>query len=400
MEVPGPGDRCAGSLNALYIAVEEDLEISCEIRTGGFLLVAELETPAVIVDLDVVERNLSRMADYCRANNIRLRPHTKTHKIPALAKWQLEKGARGITVAKVGEAEVMLEAGITDILIAYPVFGGAKAAKLAELATRANLTVALDSLEVAEAISREAKRKNAIVRVLVEIDVGFRRCGIANEDDVLALAQKVDGLPKLEFNGLMFFPGHFQVPEQERAAMRVGVNDFLSRIQSKLQQTTLPLITISGGSTPTALESHLFVGVNETRPGMYIFNDRTMVGIGVAQEEDCALSVVTTVVSTSVSGRAIIDAGSKTLSSDRYPTGVGKGFGLIKSDSDAELEQLSEEHGHLNISRSMHKYRVGQRLTVIPNHVCSTVNMHNQIYGVRGDRVETVWEVAGRGKVQ
>lgn len=364
------------------------------------MLVAELETPAVVVDLDIVERNLSRMADYCRAKNIRLRPHAKTHKIPALAKWQLEKGAQGITVAKIGEAEVMVDAGITDILIAYPVFGGGKAEKLAELATRADLIVALDSLEVAEAISREAKRRSAKLGILVEIDVGFRRCGIANEDEVLVLAQKVDALPNLEFNGLMFFPGHFQVPEQERAAMRVGVNDLLTRVQNKIKQSGLPLTTVSGGSTPTALESHLFIGVNETRPGMYIFNDRTMVGIGVAQEEDCALSVITTVVSTSVSGVAIIDAGSKTLSSDRYPIGDGKGYGLIKGDQEPVLEKLSEEHGHLSISHSTRKYRVGQRLTVIPNHVCSTINMHNQIYGVRGDQVETVWEVAGRGKVQ
>ena len=364
------------------------------------MLVAELETPAVLVDLDVVERNLSRMADYCHGKNLRLRPHAKTHKIPSLAKWQLEKGAQGITVAKIGEAEVMIDAGITDILIAYPVVGGGKAEKLAELATRADLTVALDSLEVAEAISWEVKRKSAKVGILIEIDVGFRRCGIANEDEVLVLAQKVDSLPNLEFNGLMFFPGHFQVPEQERAAMRVGVNDFLSRVQSKIKQSGLPLTTVSGGSTPTALESHLFIGVNETRPGMYIFNDRTMVGIGIAHEEDCALSVVTTVVSTSVSGGAIIDAGSKTLSSDRYPIGDGKGYGLIKGDQETVLEKLSEEHGHLNISRSSRQYSVGQRLTVIPNHVCSTVNMHNQIYGVRGDQVETVWEVAGRGKVQ
>jgi len=366
----------------------------------AFLLVAELETPAVVVDLDVVERNLSRMADYCRDKNLRLRPHAKTHKIPALAKWQLEKGAQGITVAKIGEAKVMVDAGITDILIAYPVFGGGKAEKLAELATRANLTVAVDSLEVADAISTELNRKSANVGILVEIDVGFRRCGIASEDEVLALAQKVDALPNLLFNGLMFFPGHFQVVERERAAMRVGVNDLLSRIQNKIKESGLPLTTVSGGSTPTALESHLFVGVNETRPGMYIFNDRTMVGIGVAKEEDCALSVVTTVVSTSVSGRAIIDAGSKTLSSDRYPTGDGKGFALIREDPEAQLEQLTEEHGHVDISRSTREYHVGQRLTVIPNHVCSTVNMHNRIYGVRGDQVETVWEVAGRGKVQ
>ena len=364
------------------------------------MLVAELETPAVVVDLDVMERNLSRMANYCRDKNLRLRPHTKTHKIPALAQRQIELGARGITVAKIGEAEVMLDAGISDILIAYPIFGGGKAEKLAELATRANITVALDSLEVAEAISSALNRKNANVGILVEIDVGFRRCGIANEEEVLVLAQKVSDLPNLDFNGLMFFPGHFQVPENERAAMRIGVNDFLGRIQDKFQRSGLPLTTISGGSTPTALESHLFLGVNETRPGMYIFNDRTMVGIGIAQEEDCALSVVTTVVSTSVSGGAIIDAGSKTLSSDRYPTGDGKGYGLIKEDQETVLEKLSEEHGHLNISRSRRKYFVGQRLTVIPNHVCATVNLHNHLYAISGDRVEEVWEVAGRGKVQ
>jgi D-serine deaminase-like pyridoxal phosphate-dependent protein len=364
------------------------------------LLVSDLETPAIVVDLDVMERNLSRMAEYCRSKDLRLRPHTKSHKIPELAKQQIAYGARGITVAKIGEAEVMLEAGITDILIAYPVFGTGKAQNLASLAARANITVALDSLEVAQAISIEAHKKNARIGILVEVDVGFGRCGLANEDEALLLAQKVAELPSLDFKGLMFFPGHLQVPENERASLRSGVNDLLGRTLAKFEQAGLALATVSGGSTPTALEGHLFFGVNEIRPGMYIFNDRNMVGVGVAGVEDCALSVVTTVVSTSVSGRAIIDAGSKTLSSDRYLAGNGQGFGLVKSDPEAGLDRLSEEHGHLNISRSMTGYRVGERLTIIPNHVCSTVNMHNQIYGARGERVETVWEVVGRGKVQ
>ena len=364
------------------------------------MLLSDLETPAVVIDLDVMERNLSRMADYCRSKNLRLRPHTKSHKIPELAKRQLAHGARGITVAKIGEAEVMLEAGITDILVAYPVFGRRKAEKLADLAARANIIVALDSSEVARAISKEVNKKNVRVGVLVEVDVGFRRCGLANEDELLILAQKVAELPGLDFKGLMFFPGHFQVGEKERAELRIGVNELLSRTLRRFEQAALPLQTVSGGSTPTALEGHLFCGVNEIRPGMYIFNDRNMVGIGIARVEDCALSVITTVVSTSVSGRAIIDAGSKTLSSDRYLAGDGRGFGMVKEDSEAQLEHLSEEHGHLNINSSMHTYRVGERLTIIPNHVCNTVNMHNQIYGVSGDRVETVWEVAGRGKVQ
>jgi len=364
------------------------------------LLVSDLETPAVVVDLDVMERNLSRMADYCRDQNLRLRPHTKSHKIPQLAKRQLDHAAQGITVAKIGEAEVMLDAGITDILIAYPIIGRGKTEKLAELATRAKITVSLDSVEVAQAISDEALKKNVRIDVLVELDVGFRRCGITNEDELLTVARSLADLPGVEFKGLMFFPGHLQVLEKERAELRVGVNDFLERAQARLAEAGLPATTVSGGSTPTARESHLFSGVNEIRPGMYIFNDRNIVGVGVAEIEDCALSVIATVVSTSVAGRAIIDGGSKTFSSDRHLAGDGRGFGIIKNDPDAELEQLSEEHGHLNIAASARKYRVGERLAIIPNHVCSTVNMHNRIYGVRGEQVETVWEVAGRGKVQ
>lgn len=369
------------------------------------MLLSDLETPAVVVDLDVMERNVSRMAEYCRGKNLRLRPHTKSHKIPELAKQQVAHSGQGITVAKIGEAEVMLEAGITDILIAYPIVGRGKAEKLAELATRARITVALDSVEVAREISRVSE-KNVSIGVLVELDVGFRRCGVTNEDAALSVARGVADLPGLEFEGLMFFPGHLQVEEKERAELRVGVNDFLQRTLRKLESAGLAVSTVSGGSTPTAREGHLFYGVNEIRPGMYIFNDRNMVGVGIAGVEDCALSVVTTVVSTSVSGRAIVDAGSKTFSSDRHLAGDGRGFGIVrtdrdaKPDPDAELEQLSEEHGHLNISRSTHGYRVGERLSIIPNHVCSTVNMHNHIYGIRGEQVETVWQVAGRGKVQ
>ncbi len=364
------------------------------------MFVGDLETPSVIVDLDVMERNLLRMAEYCRSKNLRLRPHTKSHKIPELAKRQLAHGASGITVAKLGEAEVMLDAGFSDVLIAYPIVGTGKAERLAVLATRATITVALDSAEAAQAISAEANKKHARISVLVELDVGFHRCGLSNEDEVLTLARKVAELPGLDFKGLMFFPGHLQVPEQERAELRTSVNDFLERSLAKLHAAGLPATIVSGGSTPTAREGHLFSGVNEIRPGMYIFNDRNMMGIGIASIEDCALSVVTTVVSTSVPGRAIIDAGSKSLSSDRHLAGDGRGFGIVKTDADAELEQLSEEHGHLNIKPSSREYRVGERLEIIPNHVCSTVNMHNKIYGVRDERVETVWEVTGRGKVQ
>ena len=364
------------------------------------MLISELETPAVVIDLDVMERNLSRVADYCRRQKLRLRPHTKTHKIPDLAKRQIASGATGITVAKIGEAEVMIDAGITDILIAYPIVGHEKAERLAKLAERANIAVSLDSEEAARAVSEAVAARNLKTGILVELDVGFGRCGLANEDELLALARKVSDLAGLEFRGLMFFPGQFVVGPQERSALLTQVNSMLDRTLETFQRAGLPISTVSGGSTPTAYDAHLFHGVNESRPGMYIFNDRNMVGVGVASVEDCALSVVVTVVSNSIAGRAIVDGGSKTFSSDRYLAGDGRGFGLVKEDPAAEMEGFSEEHGHLNIKHSTHEYKVGERLTIIPNHACSTVNMHDEVYGVRDQRVDTVWQVAGRGKVR
>jgi D-serine deaminase-like pyridoxal phosphate-dependent protein len=236
--------------------------------------------------------------------------------------------------------------------------------------------------------------------VLIEMDVGFGRCGLGNENDLLALAQKITTLPGLEFRGLMFFPGHFGVGPEQRSALRIQVNDFLNRSLETFARADLPLSIVSGGSTPTAYESSLFHGVNEVRPGMYIFNDRNTVGIDAASLEDCALSVIVTVVSTAVGGRAIVDGGSKTFSYDRYQAGDGRGYGLVKEDPVVEVERFSEEHGHLNVERSERRYRVGDRLSIIPNHVCTTVNMHDEIYGVRGDQVETVWRVEGRGKVR
>ena len=362
--------------------------------------ISELETPAVIVDLDVMDANLSRMADYCRKHELLLRPHTKTHKIPELAKRQIASGATGITVAKIGEAEVMLEAGITDILIAYPIVGAAKTKRLATLADRAKITVSLDSEEAASAIAEAASRKGATVGILIELNVGFDRCGVGNEVEVVRLANKITSLRGLEFKGLMFFPGHFGVLPEQRSLLRAQVNEFLDRVFEACAREQLPLSIVSGGSTPAAYESDFFHGVNEVRPGTYIFNDRNTVGVSAASLNDCALSVLVTVVSTGVPGRAVIDGGSKTFSSDRYQAEDGSGFGLVKEDHAAQIERLSEEHGHLNITRSDRRYKVGDRLSVIPNHVCTTVNMHDEIYGIRGEQVEVTWRVEGRGKLK
>ena len=362
--------------------------------------ISELETPAVIVDLDVMERNLSRVADYCRTHQLLLRPHTKTHKIPELAKRQIASGATGITVAKLGEAEVMLDAGIDDILIAYPIVGADKTARLARIAERAKIRVSLDSEEAAREISAAAKRQGVSIGILIEMDVGFERCGFSNESDLVTLAQKVTELPGLEFKGLMFFPGHFGVEPEERASLREKVNEFLERTLAAFERAGVPVAVVSGGSTPTAYEGGSFYGVNEVRPGTYIFNDRNTVAVSAASLADCALSVLVTVVSTAVNGHAVVDGGSKTFSYDRFQGGDGKGFGIVKEDPAAEVERFSEEHGHMNIAGSERSYRVGDRISIIPNHVCTTVNMHDEIYGVRGEQVEEVWRVAARGKVR
>jgi D-serine deaminase-like pyridoxal phosphate-dependent protein len=364
------------------------------------MLISELDTPALIVDLDIMEANLSRMAEYCRHHNLRLRPHTKTHKIPELARKQVESGAGGITVAKLSEAEVMIDAGLNDLLIAYPIVGPLKTERLASLADRAAITVSLDSAEAARGISAALSERGAKVNVLVEIDVGFKRCGVANETEALKLAQTVSSLPGLNFQGLMFFPGHFGVGPDERAVLRAQVNELLDRCVETFARAGLPIAVMSGGSTPSRYESDQFHGVNETRPGTYIFNDRNTVGVSAAALDECALSVLVTVVSTSVSEHAVIDGGSKTFSSDRYQAGHGRGFGHIKQDPAAEIERLTEEHGHINVLQSDRRYTIGERLNVIPNHVCSTVNLHDEIYGVRGEQVETVWRVAARGKVR
>jgi D-serine deaminase-like pyridoxal phosphate-dependent protein len=364
------------------------------------MLVNELDTPAVIVDLDVMERNLSRMGEYCRKHGLSLRPHAKTHKIPALAHKQIESGAVGITVAKLDEAEIMIESGIRDVLVAYPIATERKAQRLANLAERVRVAVSLDSEEAAKAVSRQANERGVKIGILVELDVGFGRCGVPDEQHALALAQKIVALPGLEFRGLMFFPGHMQVLPEQQETMRKPINALLSRTLAAFESARIPVAVVSGGSTPTACLAHEFTGVNEIRPGVYIFNDRNNLGLGVVEVQDCALSVVATVVSTAVSGKAIIDGGSKTFSSDRYFAGDGKGFGLIKGDERAQLEAMSEEHGNLNISQSSIRYRPGDRVEVIPNHVCSIINMHDEIYGVRAGSVETVWAVAARGALR
>jgi D-serine deaminase-like pyridoxal phosphate-dependent protein len=360
--------------------------------------ITDLDTPAVLVDVDVMERNLRRLGDYCAQHSLRLRPHTKTHKIPELARRQIEHGAAGITVAKLGEAEVMADAGLPGILIVYPLFGAAKWRRLTALARRTDVTVACDSVEIASGISEQARQDGVTVGLLVEFDTGFGRCGLPIEESSLPAVRKIRERPGLEWRGVLVYPGHIMGTTSEREVLLKRENETLSRLMELLKSEGIDCPIVSGGNTPAAFLSHRFVGVNEIRPGTYIFNDKNTVCAEAASWDDCAVTVLATVVSTSVSGKAIIDAGGKTFSGDSLLSGDRQGFGHVIGRPEILVEDLSEEHGHLRLGGA--RLKVGDRVRVVPNHVCTCVNMHDRVYGVQREDVVAEWEVAARGKVR
>ena len=362
--------------------------------------ISELDTPAVLVDLDILERNLERMAAYTAASGVSLRPHIKTHKIPELALQQVALGAIGIAAAKPGEAAVMSAAGLHDIFIAYPIVSPLKANALLALTDTTHISISVDSTEAVECLARAADAHAYDLPILVEIDVGFGRCGVQSAETAVALALQIEKLQSAHFGGLMFYPGHMMVPLAQQNEILPKVNAIIEQAYEALVKAGLPVDVVSGGSTPMAPRSREFSHVTEIRPGMYPLNDRNLVSGGFATLEDCALSVMTTVVSTAVPQRVILDGGSKTFSSDRLLTGDHIGHGAILADSNAILFGLSEEHGHIDITNSTRSYKLGERLRIVPNHVCATINMHDTIYGIRGDMVEAVWTVAARGRVQ
>jgi D-serine deaminase-like pyridoxal phosphate-dependent protein len=360
----------------------------------------ELPTPALTIDLDILERNLKRMAAYCREHGIGLRPHTKTHKTPEVGRKQMEHGAVGLTVAKVGEAEVMAGAGLDEILIAFPIWGEEKLHRIAAMAREGNILLALDNEATAEGLSRAASAAGATVGVLVEFDVGMRRCGVEPGPPALELARKIEKMPGLKFRGLMMFPGNVWGAEVDREKMVKQVAELAEKTLEPFRKASMEVEIVSGGSTPSAFLTHKIPGVTEIRPGTYAYNDLNTYFQGVCRLEDCAARVVATVVSTTVPGRAMIDAGSKTLSSDGLGSGPAKGHGHVVEAPDAALIKLNEEHGHLDITGSSHKFHVGEVVTVIPNHVCTCVNMHDEVFLVRKGQVEGSWKVGARGKVR
>lgn len=368
--------------------------------TPSVTRVAELDTPALLIDLDIMERNLSRLAEYGREHDIRLRPHTKTHKIPALGRKQLDLGAAGLTVAKVGEAEVMLGAEPGDLLVAYPVIGRRKLERLMRVAAKTNVTVALDSLFAARQLSDAAREVQREISVLAEVDMGLGRVGVAPGTPLVELAQGIARLPWLRFEGITFYPGHIKLLDDDGLKALETLGTTLSAALRDLRQAGLQPKVVSGGSTPTLWHSHHIIGLNEIRPGTYIFNDRNTVLSEACALDDCAASILTTVVSTAKKGQMIIDGGSKTFSSDRPSAGHELSFGHLVEAPDAVFTKMNEEHGFVDIRRANRDFSVGDRVRIIPNHVCVAMNLHETVYGIRRDTVEHAWRVEGRGKLQ
>jgi D-serine deaminase-like pyridoxal phosphate-dependent protein len=312
---------------------------------------------------------------------------------------QVAAGCKGITVAKSGEMEVMAEAGLDSILIAYPLFGQEKWRRVARLARDRSILVAVDSCTPAEGLSEAARLVGSRVGILVEFDVGMRRCGVATPEDVLRITQSVSRLPGLEFRGVLFYPGHIWDPPERQAPALAAVGEKVQAVIGLLARNGFPCEIVSGGGTPTGGNCHLVPGTTETRAGTYVFNDRNTIGVGACREEDCALRVIVTVVSNAVPGRAIVDGGSKTFSSDRWLSG-SEGFGLMTGHSDVVISAMSEEHGIFETANTGFQPRVGERVSIIPNHVCACVNLHDEIHFHRKGVVDGSWRVSGRGKVR
>lgn len=358
--------------------------------------VDELETPALVVDLERLERNLARASGYCDGHGLALVPHTKTHKTVEIAARQLALGASGLTVAKSEEAQIFAAAFEAPVLVHYPVIGEAKVERLVEVAARVPLTVAVDSLAAAEPLAGALAHRGLEAEALIEVDVGLERTGLEPRA-ALALAQSIEGLGGLSVNGISCYPGHLRHDQAEIAAGLDQVSGTLTEAKGLLEEAGIAADRVSGGSTATLLSSHL-TPMTELRPGNYALLDRHEAR-GPFSLGDAALRVHTTVVSTSVAGRFVVDAGSKTLSEAGPPPGI-TGHAAVAGRDELELIALSEEHGHGAIASGGTPPVVGERLELIPNHACTCVNLHDLIYLASDGVVVEELPVVARGAVR
>lgn len=387
----------AVSHNGIPFGMRSQSEISAR-ASGGPVSTVAPGTPFIRIDEGVLTANLRRLAAYGAEKGIALRPHAKTHKSQQIARMQLDLGAIGLAAAKVSEAEVLAEV-CSDMLLAYPVVDAGRAERAAELAKRIDLKVALDSAIAAELLSAAADRAGVTVGVLVDQDVGLHRTGVQSSQAALELATKVDQLPGLCLRGLFFYPGHIWDDKDKQQPALNNVAEQLEQTLELWRARGLNAQIVSGGSTPTAYQSHLIPQCTEIRPGTYPYNDMNTVRGGYCTIDQCAARVIVSVVSDAVPGQVVIDSGSKTLTSDRCVPQPESGHGLIIEYPDARITKLSEEHGQVDVSQCDSKPRIGERLSVIPNHICPCINLQDTVWLDSGDGPLTAMPIHARGKL-
>jgi D-serine deaminase-like pyridoxal phosphate-dependent protein len=351
----------------------------------------ELDTPALLIDLDIMESNIAKMAAYFADKSAQLRPHTKTHKTPILAHKQIAAGAQGITCAKVGEAEVMVAAGIDDVLIANEVIGATKISRLVNLAHHATMTVAVDSAGNVADLGKAVRLAGVKLKVLVEVNVGNNRCGVMPGEEAVKLAQVIAKTPGLDFAGLMGYEGHLVFVQDfaERKQRAEEAMGWLIETKELVEKSGLEVPVVSGGGTGTFDITGPFPGVTEVEAGSYIVMDAkygSVEGLPFGN----ALTLLSTVVSRARADLAITDAGMKVLTHE---------FGLpvVMDLPGAKLIALAEEHGKIQLEEPQ-KVKVGDKIEIIPSHCCTTINLHEKFYATRKGRLEAVWEIPGRGQ--
>lgn len=355
---------------------------------------AQLQTPCALVETDLLERNLNRVAEAAAAGGVAIRPHVKAHKCLAIARRQLDLGAVGIMAATLDEAEGLVDGGVEDVLVYYPMVGELAIERLLAIAARASVAAAVQSAEEAEALDAAARARGTVLDVLIDVDTGLNRTGVHVGEPLEQLALTVGRLTGLALRGIGTHEGYaygFPDPGERRRILDERLGEFAAA------GTALGVEVVSCGSTPSVDQALGIDGITEVRPGNYVFMDRIQIDLGVAEVDECAFTVLSTVISSRGPERATVDAGSKALSSDRGAHGSDRlrGHGLIPGRSELSLPALSEEHGFVEIEGGR-EMNVGERVRIIPNHACATVPCFGSLTFVRGAEVLAQEPLAGR----
>lgn len=370
-----------------------------ESKPEPYQSVDELETPALLADLDTMEANVEQYRSFAERNDVRLRSHVKTHKSGELARWQDELTGGGVCCQTLSEVEVMARAGVDDVYLSYTVVDDARLDRLVWLSERLDaFATTVDGRDNVDPLQAAAERHDTTVDVIVEIDVGLHRTGIAPGDPAVELVRYVTEQPNLRFRGLLAYEAHVKSEAETEAdyeRLCHEAMDVAADTVERIEDAGVPVEEVKVGGTATSRYSGSHPVVTEINPGMYPFMD---VGELEARPwemgvEDCAATVLTTVISTAAEDRVIVDAGSKSLSLDKPQMPVPKGR------NDVNYANASEEHGWIDVDGDA-DLEVGDRLEFVVPHVCTTINLHDAIVGVRDGRVEEVWDVQARGKVR